>query len=393
MKQLSKDQKDLHEGLKIFDWIRRVSKAVGLWPLAPNNFFFLITFIYFSIVITLEWMDFYYSLNDFDKVLDNLTESLSLSQIYIRLIILKLQIKKLGQVIKDTMDNFDVEKFKSSSEIEIFLNYIDEGKFFVKSIILFIVMTLITWYFGPLSAPALIADDNETIIYILPYRVPSIFEINDFKSYVIMYSFYGPFIFIVGSSHATLECFLITLVYCLRGRFVILADRINALNDKSEVGNNEVKDIIVEHSKLLRLGETFINVYSSSLMVYMMNATTLLCIIGYKILITYIKGSNADIVTYLIFISTIYLIIALFCIVSERLTSECDKVSEAFWNCKWYNMPPNTIKDIMYCILRSQNPLALKIGEFSYFGNSTLTIVTKTAMGYLSVLRHFLIIE
>lgn len=96
---------------------------------------------------------------------------------------------------------------------------------------------------------------------------------------------------------------------------------------------------------------------------------------------------------------------------------QCDKVNEAFWNCKWYNMPPNMIKDIMYCILRSQNPLALKIGKFSYFGNNTLTIVifffvhlyyfkialteilflffqvTKTAMGYLSVLRHFLIIE
>lgn len=146
----------MHEGLKIFDWIKRGSKGIGLWPLAPNNFFFIIAFIYFSIVIALEWMDFYYSLDDFDKVLDNLIESLSLSQIYIRLIILKLQINKLGQVIKDTMDNFSVEKFKSSSEIEIFLDYINEGKFFVKSIILFLAMTLITWYFGPLTAPALI---------------------------------------------------------------------------------------------------------------------------------------------------------------------------------------------------------------------------------------------
>ncbi|XP_053595983.1 odorant receptor 30a-like [Microplitis demolitor] len=393
MKQLSKDQKDLDEGLKIFDWSRRVSKFIGLWPLAPNNFIFFTTFSYFSVVMILEWMDFYYSLNDFDKILDNLTENLSFSQIYIRGIILKLQVNKLRQIIKVSMDGFNVNKFKNSSEIEIFLSFINKGKFFVKSIISFMAMTIITWYISPLTAPAPIADDNETIIYILPYRFHVVFEINDFKSYMLTYISYAPHSLIDCCSHASIECFLITLIYYLRGRLVILAGRINALNNKPKVEKYEINDIIAEHSRLLKFGETIISIYNTSLMVYMMSVTVLLCVIGYKILINFMTGPNADLVQYLIYIFITYLIIGLFCIVSERLISECNKVSEAFWNCEWYNMPPNTIKDIMFCILRSQKPLALQIGKFSYFNNNTLTIVTKTAMGYLSVLRHFVIIE
>ncbi|XP_057334693.1 uncharacterized protein LOC130673619 isoform X2 [Microplitis mediator] len=393
MKQLSKDQKDLDEGLKIFNWIKYVSRTLGLWPLAQNNFVFFTTFSYFTVVMILEWMDVYYSLNDFDRVLDNLLENLSYSHIYVRGIILRLKINKIRQVIEDTIDNFSVDKFKNSSEIKIFLSYINEGKFFVKSFISFMAMTVIIWYISPLTAPAPIADDNETIIYILPYRFHVVFEINDYKSYMLTYISYAPYTFIHGCSHASVECILITLIYYLRGRLVILVGRINALTNKPKVEKYEINEIIVEHIELLKFGETVISTYSTSLMFYMMSATMALCVICYKILINFMIGPNKDLVQYLIYVLATYLIIGVLSTVSEGLISECNKVSEAFWNCEWYNMPLGSINDIMFCISRSQKPLALKIGKFSTFGNNTMTIVQKTAMGYLSVLRNFMVIE
>lgn len=51
------------------------------------------------------------------------------------------------------------------------------------------------------------------------------------------------------------------------------------------------------------------------------------------------------------------------------------------------------VNDIIFCISRSQKSLALQAGKFAFFGNGTLTEVTKTAMGYLSVLRNFLIVN
>ncbi|XP_044588612.1 odorant receptor 2a-like [Cotesia glomerata] len=128
-------------------------------------------------------------------------------------------------------------------------------------------------------------------------------------------------------------------------------------------------------------------------MVYMICTTTCICVIGYKILVNCMTGPDADLVQFFIYIFAVYLIMTVFCFISEQLMSECDKVSEAFWNCEWYRMPPKTVVNVMFCIQRSQRPLTLKIGKFAHFGHNMLTVVTKTAMGYLSILRNFLVIE
>lgn len=52
------------------------------------------------------------------------------------------------------------------------------------------------------------------------------------------------------------------------------------------------------------------------------------------------------------------------------------KVSNAFWNCQWYNMDQDCTKDIIFCIKRSQKPLCLRAGAFVTFGNNTLTEVS-----------------
>lgn len=91
------------------------------------------------------------------------------------------------------------------------------------------------------------------------------------------------------------------------------------------------------------------------------------------------------------------------------------KVCEAYYDCKWYEMPKNTAKCLILCMARSQKPLGLTAGKFGTFCLSTLTDVSyttihiyhivcirlyfinilyfqvvKTAMAYLSVLRSFL---
>ncbi|CAD6213312.1 GSCOCT00013815001.3-RA-CDS, partial [Cotesia congregata] len=394
MEKLSSDQKQLDEGVKIFDYSRRVSKAVGLWPLASNDYIFTFSYCYFTVILIFEWMDLYYSLDDLNSVLDNLTENLSFTQIYIRGIILRIHMNRLKEIIKNTIGDFSINSFKNPSEIKIFMTYIDKGRFFVKSIISFMAMTVITWYFQPLTTPAPVASDNETILFLLPYRCHIIFEINDSKSYMLTYITFAPHTWIDGCSHASIECLLITLVYYLRGRLIILAGRIDRLSGMETLEwKNDLQDIIVEHIRLLKLGNNVIDIYSTSLMVYMICTTTCICVIGYKILVNCMTGPDADLVQFFIYIFAVYLIMAVFCFISEQLMSECDKISEAFWNCEWYRMPPKTVVNVMFCIQRSQRPLTLKIGKFAHFGHNMLTVVTKTAMGYLSVLRNFLVIE
>ncbi|KAH0535490.1 hypothetical protein KQX54_016804 [Cotesia glomerata] len=145
--------------------------------------------------------------------------------------------------------------------------------------------------------------------------------------------------------------------------------------------------------RLLKMGENIREAFATALLAYLLNGTILLCMIGYQILVNFMSGPNSDLMQYFIFIFATYFIITVFCIVSERLITESNKVTEAFWNSEWYTMEREYVNDIIFCISRSQKSLALQAGKFAFFGNETLTEVTKTAMGYLSVLRNFLIVN
>lgn len=90
-------------------------------------------------------------------------------------------------------------------------------------------------------------------MFLLPYRCHIIYEINDSKSYMLTYIAFAPYTWIHGCSHASVECFLITLVYYLRGRLVILASRIDRLSGMETVEwKNDLQEIIVEHIRLLK---------------------------------------------------------------------------------------------------------------------------------------------
>ncbi|KAG8038066.1 hypothetical protein G9C98_006391, partial [Cotesia typhae] len=387
-------QKDLNEGAKIFDWGRWISKGIGVWPIAPNDYLFTVTFSYFTAVMILEFVDLYTCLGNFEKVIDNLTENLAFVHIYVRTLMLRVYIDELRYVITESLNDYKASAFRNSIEIKIFMSHINKGKLFAKVVLTFIAMTEITWYLQPLTTPASpIEKDNETVQFLLPYHFYVFYEMNGFLSYVLTYLSHGPHVIISGFGHMTSDCFLIILVFHLSGRLAVLTERINTLKEELETYKINLKSIIKEHMRLLKMGENIREAFATALLVYLLNGTILLCIIGYQILINFMTGPNSDLMQYFIFIFATYFIITVLCIVSERLITESNKVTEAFWNSEWYTMEREYVNDIIFCISRSQKSLALQAGKFAFFSNGTLTEVTKTAMGYLSVLRNVLIVN
>nr|AGG17946.1 olfactory receptor 13 [Microplitis mediator] len=396
----SRDERDLESSVRAFYWGKWMSKWIGVWPLAPNFYLFNVTFAYFTAVMLLEYVDLFFCLPNFEKVLDNLTENLSFTIIYVRTLMLRVHNYKLGTAIRECLKDSSVSAFRNSKEIDIFVQYTKEGKFFAKFVIAFAAMTETSWYLRPITshtAIRVIADNetlnNVTLKFSLPFHFYVFYEINSIKTYALTYLSHGPFVPINGFGTASANCFLIALSFHISGRLAVLAERIKTLKDNPDSYKRELKLIIDEHIRLLRMGEDVKISYGVNLLVYLLNGTILLCIIGYQILLTLTVGPRTNIMPFIVYIMTMYMVISIFCILSENLIAESNKVCEAFWACGWYDMPPDCISDVYYCIARSQKPLALTAGKFLTFGYGTITDVTRTAVGYLSVLRNFLLLE
>nr|WGO81822.1 olfactory receptor 152 [Microplitis mediator] len=374
----------LNEGVKVFDWARWISVGIGVWPLTLNNYIFNIAFFYSTVVLIFEFIDLFVHIYDFAAVVDNLSESLAITIDYSYTFSLRFYHKKLAQVFKEAlMDYNSASAFKNLGEVEVFMMYTNNAKVFTKYIIISIAMSEFLWYIQPLTTPTksnnsadALAIDNEMATFSLPYRIYAFYEINSLKNYVITYVSLSLFAVINALGIMSLNIFLIILVFHVSGRLAVLAIRIDDLQKNDSQPRDEFVDIITEHIKVLnRLGNDIADVFSTPLLIYFLLTNLLLCILGYEILLNFMSGLNSDIMQFIVLLSTVYLMLFIICMNSENLASESDNVCQAFYNCNWYNLPKNTVKDIIFCLVRSQKPLFLKAGKFATFSYITLTDV------------------
>lgn len=97
---------------------------------------------------------------------------------------------------------------------------------------------------------------NETIPFILPYRMRFFFNIPDTRTYVLLYLSQSPMLYYYYC-HTISVCFLCTLIVHVCGELSILAYRVRNINESSssiDKGNSDIalRNFAIEHQKIIR---------------------------------------------------------------------------------------------------------------------------------------------
>ncbi|XP_039301706.1 uncharacterized protein LOC105199148 [Solenopsis invicta] len=394
------NQKELDRAAEVLSWNNRLMSLLGVWPSHPNDLIFSINFSYFGFLMILEYLDLFLYIDDLEQVVMNLTENMAFSQIFVRIFIMRLYNDQIGEILTEVEKDFDKTNYKTAEEIKSFITYNARSKMFMKLLMVFVALTASSYYLTPIiiilgsgSLPKIVISENVTqIIYLLPYRFYTFYAVENMRTYVITYALEMPFVFVSGVGQAASDCVMVTLVFHICGQMSVLALRINSVDADNELYDcrREVRHVVLMHIRLLRMGKRVEQIFSTTLLVHLIGATSLLCVLGYQILTNFAKGEKGVLVTFLIFQFLVLLILYVLCTVGESLLTESTKVCEAFYDCHWYSMSKNNAQMIILCMARSQKPLCLTAGKFTTICLSTLTDVLKTSMGYLSVLRSFL---
>ncbi|XP_032671371.1 uncharacterized protein LOC116844231 [Odontomachus brunneus] len=391
------DQKDLDRAAQVLSWNKRLMSTLGLWPFRNNNLIFTINYSYFGFLMILEFFDLFLFIDNLEHIIMNLTENMAFLQILVRMSTLRLYNGQIGEVIAEIMKDFDRASYRTFEEMKTFISYNARSKVFMKLLMVFVALTASSYYLTPIiiilgsGLPRITIGENVTrVIYLLPYRFHVFYAVEDLRTYVITYVLEFPFVFISGFGQTAADCVMVTLSFHICGQMSVLALRINNIDTDPLICGREIRNVVRTHIRLLRMGKMIEKIFSITLLVNLIGATSLLCILGYQILTNYAKGERGVLVMFLIFQFLVLLILYALCTVGENLLTESSKVCEAFYHCNWYNMSKENARIIILCMARSQKPLCLKAGKFSIFCLSTLTDSLKTSMGYLSVLRSFL---
>ena len=77
--------------------------------------------------------------------------------------------------------------------------------------------------------------------------------------------------------------------------------------------------------------------------------------------------------------------------VGDYLKEQMEGIGYSAYCCRWYDLPRQLSKDIIFILMRSQDPVHLKAGDFFVVNMETYMSILKTSMSYLSILRVMIV--
>ncbi|XP_044588608.1 uncharacterized protein LOC123267814 isoform X2 [Cotesia glomerata] len=253
---------------------------------ALNYYSFSLFTCYYTSEVVLTITDMYKSVNNTEKFINNVTESLEIVLVYVRMLLLRFNIFSLGEIYSQIFKDYNVSDFKNSEEIEVFMQFINKGIFLVRGFANFMIGTEAVWYFSSLAAtPEFFIDDNNQTIFIIPYKLYFFHEINSLTRYYLTFLCIMPSIWAFGFGYVSVDSTLISLLFYISGKMAVLTMRIDALENGPN-SRKKLNKIIAEHCKLLKMGDGVKDAYSISSLVYLINIL-IICVLGYQILVCY----------------------------------------------------------------------------------------------------------
>ncbi|XP_053975859.1 odorant receptor 45b-like [Hylaeus volcanicus] len=141
------------------------------------------------------------------------------------------------------------------------------------------------------------------------------------------------------------------------------------------------------HRDLLKLSEKLNDIISSVLVIQLFTSCLLICTTGFQFILSLTVHNVVMVVKTFIVMSTCLTQMFAYSYVGEYLTSQMESIGYSVYSSRWYKIPNNLSKDMIFVMLRAQTPTQLKAGQFFVVNMETYMSIVKTSMSYLSVLR------
>lgn len=179
------------QGTKNERWILKLNKiylsVLGLWPESLNNVLFTLLFIYYGYSLILVYLTFYLALGNFRKVLRSITETITFTLVFYRLITLRRFNRQFGEVVHDMKRDVKLRTEKTDEEKTVISKYFGLCKYFSFILVTFLGTTVVMYFFEPIItqvSPSMkyTIFVNQKIVYCTFYD--NDFEIDNFRNFL-----------------------------------------------------------------------------------------------------------------------------------------------------------------------------------------------------------------
>ncbi|XP_033344624.1 odorant receptor 65a-like [Bombus vosnesenskii] len=374
--------------LKILSW------PVGTWPLQNYDIFSatraIIAISLLLLMLTILHIEMYLDSSDAEKNLDGL--ALITCGILAVSKVIRFRIRPGGLISNFTSAVKDYDELRDQEKRVIVRRHAYMARLACGSVISFAYFTSTIM----MTLPMLVGEEEEDIVNVTEestpgYPIPSeyvmeIIQLPDNLYFIVFIVEYLMLIFL-STGNLGSDSLFFGIIFHLCGQVEILRLEFNRLNNENEKAMEHFISLTKRHIYLLKLAKMLSETISSILAMQLFSSCILICTSGLQFIIALKIGNIAMTVKTFIVSSTLLLQLFAYSYVGEYLKRQMEGVGNSVYFCSWYNIPKCVTKDIIYIIMRGQDPVFLRAGKFFVVNMETYMSIIKTSMSYLSVLR------
>ncbi|XP_076375599.1 uncharacterized protein LOC117228201 [Megalopta genalis] len=388
-KPVNKDFSYAMVPMKILSW------PVGTWPLQKYDFVSgmrcFISIILLLVTLMVVNTEMYLDRSDAEKNLDAVV--LIACGILAMWKVLWFRMRSKGLVANFLSALKDYDELDDQEKKAIVRRHAQMGRIACGSVIFcsYFGSTLFT------TIPMLAGEDDGTAEILnvtredsLNYPMPSEFTLDMLNLPASLYPviYIGEYIMLLTISTGNLgsDSLFYGIIFHLCGQAEVLKLDFSKF---VEFGEKKARfhALITRHQQLLKLSDDLNDTISSILIMQLFSSCLLICTTGFQFIRSLSTNNIVMVIKTIIVMCTLLAQLFAYSYIGEYLKIQFEGVGYWIYCSTWYNMPRKLSLDVVFILMRSQNPVYLKAGRFFVVNMETYMSIVKTSMSYLSVLR------
>ncbi|CAL7938187.1 unnamed protein product [Xylocopa violacea] len=378
--------------LKILSW------PVGTWPLQVYNVFSnlrtILTISFVLLMIAVVQTELYLDSSDAGKNLDVLV--ITICGILAVSKVMCFRIWPAGLIANFTSAVKDYKELNDDVKRGILRHHAYISRVVCASVILCAYFAAALFSVVPMIVEEEEEAVNATEADIIEYPIPSEYTlaiINMPHSLVLLISVVELLmLFATDTANLGSDLMFIGITFHLCGQVEVLKLDFSRLAGEGERVAKRFRGLVKRHIYLLKLANMLNETISSILVVQLFSSCILICISGFQCILALSVGNMVLVIKAFMVMSALLVQLLVYSYVGDYLNRRMESVGNTVYSCSWYDLPSSVAKDIVYVIMRAQDPVQLSAGNFFIVNLETYMSILKTSVSYLSVLRLLMMV-
>ncbi|XP_025987228.1 odorant receptor 22c-like [Solenopsis invicta] len=192
---------------------------------------------------------------------------------------------------------------------------------------------------------------------------------------------------LTGTSNCGNDSLVFAITFHICGQLELLKTEFNKYGTTDKDVNKNFSVLASRYDYLMENAKLLTDVISFVLLVNLLFNCLIISLLGFQFILAMKINDAVMMIKSLAVMLSLMFQLFFYSFVGDYLKCQIEDIADSIYTSTWYRLPTKLMKNVLFVMVRSQQPVQLLAGNFFVVNIKTFMNILKTSLSYLSVLR------